>query len=162
MKVNSWADASSAGSETSAQSNFDIVGLLWRRLWLVVFGGLIGLGLGYLYFTKQIPLYESSSRILVVRERTSSEMPIRGIGESRYESDATATLLIRSPLIVGEAVKKNGLESLSPFVGRGDPTGAIIEGMGVSIAGGNGTILDLTYRGTDPQSCATILKAVIG
>ena len=163
MKAASWANESSAGPETSPQSNFDIVGLLMRRLWLIVFGSLIGLGLGYLYFTKQIPIYQSSARILVVRERTSSEIPIRGIGgETRYESDATATLLIRSPLIVGEAVKKNDLESLPPFVGRGDPTGTIIGGLGVSVAGGNGTILDLTYRGTDPQSCATILKAVIG
>ena len=163
MKAASWADESSAGPETSAQSNFDIVGLLMRRLWLIVFGSLIGLGLGYLYFTKQIPIYQSSARILVVRERTSSEIPIRGIGgQSWNESDATATLLIRSPLIVGEAVKKNDLESLPPFVGGGDPTGTIIGGLGVSVAGGNGTILDLTYRGTDSQSCATILKAVIG
>ncbi len=162
MKAASWADESSAGPENSAQSNFDIVGMLLRRLWLIVFGSLIGLGLGYLYFTKQIPIYQSSARILVVRERTSSEIPIRGIGgETRYESDATATLLIRSPLIVGEAVKNNDLESLPPFVGRGDPTGAIMAGLGVSVAGGNGTILDLTYRGTDSQSCATILKAVI-
>lgn len=161
MNSASWDEESATGSERGEGAGFDVIGLLWRRMWLIICGGLIGLSLGYLYFTKQVPIYESSSRVLVVRENTSLEIPIRGIGDTRIENDATATLLIRSPLIVGDAVKKHDLGQLPQFAGGGDPTGAIIGGLGVNIVGGNGKILDLTYRGTDQQSCATILKAVI-
>lgn len=162
MQTNSWATESHTGPEDASHSSFDIAGLLLRRIWLIIFSGLAGLGLGYLYFTKQTPIYQSSSRILVVREQSSSEiLPIRGLNEPRFESNTTATLLIRSPLIVGDAVRKYNLISLPPFNGRGDPTSEIIGGLGVAVAGGNGTILDLTYRGTDSESCFTILKAVI-
>lgn len=160
MKSASWGPESAAGHESASESSFDLGGMLLRRLWLIVLGGLIGLGLGYLYFTKQIPQYLSSARLLVVREKASVEIPIRGI-EHRVESDTTATILIRSPLIVGEAVKKHDLQLLPAFAGYRDPTGAIIGGLNVTVAGGNGTILDLTYRGTDPASCTKVLDAVI-
>jgi succinoglycan biosynthesis transport protein ExoP len=160
MKSNSWGPEPNAGHENSSESGFDLAGMLLRRLWLIVLGGLVGLGLGYLYFTKQISVYMSSARLLVVRERSSGEMPIRGI-EHRVEADTTAPILIRSPLIVSEAVRKHELQNLPPFLGRGDPTGAIIGGLNITVAGGNGTILDLSFRGTDPRSCAKILDAVI-
>jgi len=167
MKPASWGEDFSeradgaAGANAEAGSDFDFVGMLFRRLWLIILGGILGVGLGYLYFTKQIPIYLSSARMLVIRERNSAEMPIRGIESPRIESDATATLVIRSPRIVADAVKTFDLANLPPFAGQGDPTQAIINGLGVTVAGGNGTILDLTYRGTDSQSCATILKGVI-
>ncbi|MBS0201591.1 MAG: polysaccharide biosynthesis tyrosine autokinase [Planctomycetes bacterium] len=160
MKPATWGDESTAAPESHEGFSFDLLGMLLRHWWLVVLGGIVGSGLGYLYFTKQIPVYQSSARMLVVRERSASEIPIRGI-ETRAESDPTATLLIRSPLIVADAVKTYDLANLPPFSGRGDPTAAIIGGLGVNVAGGNGQVLDLTFRGTDSQSCETILKAVI-
>lgn len=160
MKSASWAPESSAGHENGSDSGFDLGGMLLRRLWLIILGGVVGLGMGYLYFTKQIPVYLSSARLLVVRERASVEIPIRGI-EPRVEADTTATILIRSPLIVSQAVRKHELQHLAPFAGGGDPTGTIIGGLNVNVAGGNGTILDLTYRGTDAASCAKVLDAVI-
>ena len=111
MKAASWAQESTVGRENASESNFDLGGMLLRRLWLIVLGGVVGLGLGYLFFTKQIPLYLSSARLLVVRERASVEIPIRGV-EAGFETDSTATMLVRSPLIVGEAVKKHGLHRL--------------------------------------------------
>lgn len=135
--------------------------LAWRHKWLLVLGGVVGLLLGSLYYAQKKPTYQSSAQILVVKKRPDV-LPIQGMESRSFNEDYIAThiTLIKSPLIAGEAAKKGTLSSLQTFVGGGNPTGAIIGGLGIS-RDPTGSILNLSYLGPVQEDTGAILEAVI-
>jgi len=156
-----WTDVESP-DEMDNQHVLKIVGLLWRFKWILAFGLIVGLALGYLYFLRQTPVYKSSAQILLVKRQ--AQLPIAGVeGTAGYEDTlATQILLLRSPVIVGRAVEEHDLRSLDSFQGMKNPTGAIIGRLEASPASeGSGQVISLTYVGTKPEDCAAVLNAVI-
>ena len=147
-------------AETEANSN--LLAIFWRRKWIIACVPVITLALGYLYFLKSTPVYQSKSQILLIKQEAA--LPIPGV-EGYENTLSTHILVLSSPLVVGKAVKEYHLASLSSLQGTRNPIAAIISGLDVTRGGGrkarHPNIIDLTYEGPDPRDCATVLNAII-
>ncbi len=153
--------------DATISAQFDPFQILLHHKWLIVGFGLIGISLGYLHYTRQIPIYESAATLLVVPEKTNN-LPIEMIDSSRSadESLSTQMVLIRSSLVLQKAVTHQGLKDIPSIIATGNPTAAIMGGLSVSQArASNGSlaneILELRFRGTDPVDCGKVLAIVI-
>lgn len=141
------------------EGNFSFLGFAWRRKWIVVFIALIALGLGYLHFMRQTPVFQSSAQILVMQDE--ARLPISGVNaDTSY--DKTHELLLRSPVIVEKAVKKHNLASLPSLKTSGNPVSTIISRLGVSGSDErDGDIVRFTYSSSNRDDCPIVLDAVI-
>src|SRR5947209_7444242 len=96
--------------------------LLYRRKWLFLVGVVVGLGLGYLYYLKKRPVYESTARILI----RNNEVRFPALGFDTAGTLApqdklnTQIILMRSPLVAGLAVQKHDLGKLPSLAGAPD------------------------------------------
>lgn len=150
------------------QGHPNLLRVAWQRKSLILLGLVAGLVLGALYYAQCVPVYQSGTQVLVVKKRPDV-LPIEGsrMSYSAYEDYlATHMVLIRSPVIVGRAVKKHNLGSLKSFEGQGDPTGAIIGSITAArdqkdAYGMYNNILNISYKGIVPEDCGTILNAVV-
>ncbi len=152
----------SPGSHEPPSPGINILQVVWRRKSLILLGGVVGLIIGSLYLSRSVPIYQSGGQLMVIKK---SNPPLLGANDPRnyYYEDylATHTILLRSPLIIQKAVKKNQLSSLKMF-GGSDPTGEIIGSLGITRDNyGSSNILNLSYRGQVPEDCGTVLNAVI-
>src|SRR5438874_3896041 len=142
--------------------------MAWRRKWLLALGIGASLALGGLYYAKRATVYRADAQVLVVKKRPDA-LPFPGSDPSSgYYEDYLAThqTLIRSPLIVGRAVKKRELQSLRSLAAHGDPAGLIIGSLSVGRdskdTGGNyNNVLNLSFRGPVAEECPTVLNALI-
>ncbi|MBW3596949.1 MAG: polysaccharide biosynthesis tyrosine autokinase [Planctomycetes bacterium] len=138
---------------------FDVLGMLRRRKWLILVGLVAGLALGYLYFSQQRPVYESSAQVHVVKKATP-DLPIGGIRASgSYDTTLSdQPILIKSRLVLDRAVQEGDLSSLASF--RNSPTPADAVHSGLS-AEAYGNVLRLRFQGPNAEDCATVVNAVI-
>jgi len=163
--ANLWNEKQNSG-QSHQNHGLDLWQVIILRKWLILFGLLVGAGLGYLYAIKQAPVYETTAQVLVVNER-KPVLPMKGIeAEIGYEQNsATHSLLIRSPLIVRRAIEDHQLGALQSFAGKSNLSRVIIDGISVIRAdsGGDGSanVLEMKFQGPDPLECAQVLKAVI-
>lgn len=136
--------------------------IVQRRRLLLVLGPVLGLALGFVYYGCLTPVYESRARVLVASQRPSAEAPNGAFGIGYQDNHlATQILLIRSPRIVQQAVQAHRLGSLPSLSGTRIPAAQILESLAATQAPGHAQMIELTYRGTDPEQCATVLNAVI-
>lgn len=166
MAHNSDAPQFDPAEEHHVSSFPNVWEMAWRHKLLLVMGLVVGLVLGALYCAQLIPEYQSSTKILVVKKRPDA-LPIPGSTDPRlsYMEDYMAThqVLIRSPLVVGEAVQHGKLQTLPSFAGA-DPTGEIIRALSVSreaTEGGAANIFNISFRSHVPEDCAPVLTAVV-
>jgi polysaccharide biosynthesis transport protein len=140
----------------------------WRRKWIVVLAVVIGLGLGYLYFLRETPVYQSTAQILLVQRQ--AKLPIEGLDvktgyEGRTGPDLTHESVISSPIVAKLAVEKFGLGSLPTFAGASDPALIVVGGLDVKLGGtrrNKGDVIELKYSSTNPADCPKVLEAVVG
>ncbi len=158
--------ASESFEAIQVQARPKLFHVVWRHKRLLLLGVVVGCLMGSLYYARATPIYQSSAQVLVVK-KTPEALPLPG-SETRptYTDDYLSThqTLIRSPVIVGDAVKKSNLGSLPSFAGRGDPTGEIIGSLKVSRetnAGNLTSILNISVRGSHAEDTAAIVTAVI-
>jgi capsular exopolysaccharide synthesis family protein len=150
-------------------SGLDLWGMIGRRKWLIILGMVLGLAIGYLYIVQRAPVYQADAQVLVVRKRLDA-FPVQGVAALSFYDDYLPThmALIKSPVIVGQAVKTHELESLPSLAFSGNPTAAIVGGLLVTCDAREGSIrsssniLKLSYRGSSASDCQKVLDAVIG
>lgn len=148
-----------AGGAESTESGWAFLGFVWRRLWLVLLAVVVGLGLGYLHFLQQPPEFQSTARMLIVRNR--SNLPIPGM-QPQAHYDEIHEELLRSPVIVSNAIQSHDLGSLPSMRGSGNPASRIISGLRVSAQTGNtGDLISFTYRSDNAEECPRVLVAVV-
>src|SRR5262245_4072193 len=112
--------------------SLSIIQILWRRKSLILLGLVSGLIVGALYFARATPIYQSVGQLMVIKK--GNPLPPTGADpRQQYYEDYLSThqVLIRSPLIVQRAVKKQQLGSLKMFGGHGDPTAEIIASLAI-------------------------------
>lgn len=141
------------------ESGWAFLGFAWRRKWLIAFAMVVALALGYLHFLKQPAVYQSSAKMLIVKQRGS--VPISGVTlQASY--DSTHETLLRSPVIISKAVEKHDLGSLPSMRGSGNPVSRVIGGLGVSgTVSGTGDIIQFTFSSGSREDCPKVLEAVI-
>ncbi len=148
------------------QSTLNPLRMFLRRKWLVALGVFTGAVLGALFYSRAAPIYQSYAQVLVVK-KTPDALPMASAdGHVSAAEDYLSThqTLIRSPVIVLDAVQKGDLRSLKSFAGRGDTVGEIINSLKVSreINGSAATnILNISFRGPVAEDSAAVVKAVI-
>lgn len=150
--------------DDDGDAGFDTVGFLMRRKWLIVFGVIVGLSLGYLYYVKQPAVYQSAGRVLV--QKQSAQLPISGgvtMDPSIHRRDPLANDMfkIRSPQIVKPAVEENDLRNTNTLRRSADPVKSIINSLTVNRVEEGADILEVRFTGQDPEDCARIVDAVL-
>jgi capsular exopolysaccharide synthesis family protein len=160
------ADLHEEAEAGQQQSTLTPLRAVLRHRWLVMLGVVAGCVLGGLYYARTKPIYQSSAQVLVVK-KTPDALPVAGPdARAVFTEDYLSThqTLIRSPVIVAQAVAKDNLGALESFAGRGDPTWEIIGSLKLSResnAGSPTTILNLSYRGGVAEDTGIVLEAVI-
>jgi polysaccharide biosynthesis transport protein len=134
----------------------------WRRKGLVLFALAVALGLGYLYFLHSDPIYQSSSQVLIIEDRTN--IPIEAI-ENRSTSEEMHTALMRSQRVIRKAAELLNVKDGPLSKVRPEPitAGEIMGGLnvvGTETYSERGSILRLTYQSLSPEECPIILNAV--
>ena len=145
------------------EAGFDILGFLWRRSWLAIFFGTIGGAAAYYYYLQQPVRYRAASEVLVIKQQ--AVMPVAGVNgfDSGGQGDPLANdaRLIKSEGTVGPAIKAGKLFELSSLAGSPDLAKTILENLTVSRTSMQGSVLEISYRGSDPEDCAKVVNAVV-
>jgi succinoglycan biosynthesis transport protein ExoP len=148
-----------------AHSSLRPVQLAWKHKGLVSLGVVLGGVLGALYYVQAKPVYQSGAQVLVIKKRPEA-LPMAG-NDARLtiveDYLATHQVLIKSPLIVSDAVREGKLHDLESFGGE-DPTGKIIEALKITreVRENQPTnILNITCRSPISADCGVIVNAVI-
>lgn len=134
----------------------DLLGFLKRRKSFVIVLGLIGMGLGYMWFHRQKPQFRSDSWVQVIHRnsdpRVKSMMAEKDLGDSFY--------VIKSPKTLIAAVKNHGLSELATLRGLSDEDAAgVIAGM-LSTANLSANVVQVSATGADPSDTQQIVQAV--
>jgi capsular exopolysaccharide synthesis family protein len=132
----------------------------WQHKGKIVMVTAIFLALGFVYFEQSTPVYESKAQVLVVRKRPDVVTGIDTPQLSLEDYLATHQVLLHSTIILERAVRKCD-PALECFAQSNEgPHEAIRKSLAVTRSKDN--ILNLSFRGTNPEECAVILNAVIG
>lgn len=153
-----------AGHPQGSESRFELAGAFMRRKWLIVLFGLVGAGLGYLYFLRQTPVYESYLRILVSSAPTDEAM--RSMMLDQGQTDLmTDAMLIKTPAILQDAIETDNLDQLTTFRGT-DPLHTLNAGLRVNPVSYTRdrflNMLEIRFRGPHAEDCAKAVTAVAG
>jgi uncharacterized protein involved in exopolysaccharide biosynthesis len=140
--------------------------IAWRRRPFVVAGLVGALALALIYYFWTTPLYQATAQLLVVKKRPDAVTGMDTRVLSLEDYLATHQALLRSSLIVEQAISKSNLGALQSFADKkGELTETIIKGLSVTrarIGGGESdNVLTLSFYGTVANECSTVLNAII-
>lgn len=165
--LDNQSDFSIDGMDDNLQENasgpgVDIVRLLFRNKILLISGLAIGLFLGQAAYTKLGPIYSASTKIQVSQK---NHVPIKE-GEIKTFGELSAHIdVIKSPRIVGEAVKEAKLNQLPSLAKYSDPTEEILGSLKVKrISGTDRTFLntlDVLYENPRSQDAKIVTQAIV-
>ncbi len=141
---------------TDDDQGLDLWGFLQRRKSFVILLAILGTGLGYLYFQRQVPRFSSNSLLQVIHH--SSDPRVEGMMAERNLSDSQ--FVITSPKLLVPCVEKYNLSELNTLRGMTpDAAAQRIAGM-VNTNSLAANILQLTCTGPDANDTAEIANAV--
>jgi capsular exopolysaccharide synthesis family protein len=167
------------------EAGIDILGFFSRRKWLIVFGLLVGLGLGYLKYLRDPAAYRSTGRVNVIKEH--ARLPILGNGSAVEPMGMRVDLRSDIELIMSETIVKPAIEGgvafptpagadgendlppveiqpireLGIFAGSSNPVQTVISGLKVSQLDVGSSVLVISFEGSDPEDCSAIINNVI-
>ena len=157
-------DLRAPGGDLMAQteaSNVDMWGIAKRRKWLLIFGLMVGLGLGYIYLLRATPIYESMARVLIETQR-----PMMPMLDGRYDvgyntGESKHAIIITSPGTIVEAYAEQGLEELPTFKESDKPIETLSRRLLVEAVDEKGDILDVSFRSAFPDDTETVVTAIL-
>lgn len=152
--------------------SLDVLQILHRQRWIIIFLSICGLTAGVAYAKYAQVWYQSSATVLV--NQKSAGLNSDGTGQEMVEEDILANhiQLIKSRMIVGEALEENGLSDLPSIVEHlneerpgYDAADYILGQLSIS-KGGEGSAkaarsLRVTLTHTDEDDSQIILTAVM-
>ena len=157
------------GASAPIASTIDLLGVLWRRRTAWIVGFVVALVGGVVLYLVTPDQFESQTAVLLV-QKSPRTLPKDGHPESGFEAFlATHRALIVSPLIVENAIETANLRSLKMFSDL-DPEEDLVDYIIADLEAGNAgrelgenadSIMTLTYRGTDPEECPRVVKAIV-
>lgn len=148
-----WA---SLDNMTDEDQGLDLWGFLQRRKAFVILLALVGAGLGYLYFQRQVPRYRSDALLQVIHH--SSDPRVEGLLAERNLSDAQ--FVITSRKLLQPCYEKHNLRELESLrsLGADDAIRRIASMISAESRAAN--ILLLSCEGPNPSDTAVIANAV--
>ncbi len=156
---------SSTQSVTNRQTDVheqlsELIGLVRRRPGLIAASLLVAGLLGALYYLRAPRTYESTSEMLFVTKHYSLSGGEEGDAPIYEKTMETHAEMMCKPLIVGRAIKDFQLAQLPTMAEAEDVTAAIIENLSAHLQSENSTIVQLTYRSSDPVDAQKVVAAV--
>src|SRR5262245_23569496 len=154
----------------------DFMAILLRRKAYLVFGAIIGIILGVLFYFVAPKSFESVGRILVLKKQTEnpfqSSMSMEHGGVAVYGGTEdfleTHKAVLRSPLVVERAIEKGNLQELESFRGHDRLVDTIIKSMKVdrdldkkAAARFNSSVLNVSFRGPVPEESSVVVNAIL-
>lgn len=146
----------------------DLPRMILRHKSLVALGVVIATVLAAISYARTTPIYQSSTNVLIVNKRAEA---VSGNSMQSYFNDYMSThkALIVSPVVVDRAIVDGNLTSLKTFSqmkSYAGLTGTIIGQLSVStgsseLGQGADNILTLSFQGTVPDECPTVVNAVL-
>lgn len=139
-------------------AGLDILGFLRRRKSFIIVLAILGVGIGYLMFKRQVPIYRSSALAQVIH--TNSDRRIELLVSERDLMDAVFE--IKSPGVIAPAYEKHQLSELSLLQGlRPDAAAIRISGMiEVRQAAGSKNIVEIAVQGSQAEEIPRIANAI--
>jgi polysaccharide biosynthesis transport protein len=152
------------------RNDLDLLAILGRRKMIIgasaVFGALIAIS----YMLLMPPLYQSQSRMLLMRSDAASLATRTDTANELISQDMLAThmSLIQSPRIVGEALVKAGLTELASLVeaaGDKSPSRYVLSNLYVTRGGKgnakNSHTLTVAFRHINPEDSRLVVEAIV-
>ncbi|MGC3968266.1 MAG: polysaccharide biosynthesis tyrosine autokinase [Pirellulales bacterium] len=168
---NDWNSHPHSQYSTNDRPSIDVLAICRHRKWTILFFTAVACGLGYFYFTKAVPVYETSAQVLIIKRRGETQSPISLMqGELGYEDSMTThAQVVKSPEIVRRAVNNPdfGIPQLETFkeIPLEHIHAVIMESLMTGRAGGrdapDSQILQVNYRSTNGLDAKTVVKAVL-
>lgn len=122
-----------------------ILVLLRRWAWLLILGTLLGAGAGYLLSLYQTPVYEATTKVMVIQSPESSVSTVTSLSDQEL-AQTYIELLVTQPV----------LEATSEIVGQR------VRSSQISAQQVRGTrLLQVTVRDSDPQRAALIANTLV-
>ena len=170
--TNRIARRSRSSTVEDPSDTLDVLEILSRQRWLIIFLCLCGLTAGIAYAIYAPVWYESEATVLI--NQKSAGLSGDSTGQSIVDEDILANHieLIQSRMIVGEALEQNGLADLPSIVEQLDETKPefdavdyVVEQLEI-VKGGDGSAktarsLSVTLTHTEPEDTQAILTAVM-
>ena len=148
--------------------NLDILDLIRRKVGVIVFFTLVGIGLSMLYFFKAPKTYESTSKIFVDEKNAPS---MNSADQSAFINEVSMENYLqklKSTLILQPAIADGKFKNLETFESRDDDDAilfALREGKSyrVSPADTKSTsgVMKLSFKGPDPDECKKVLTDIV-
>ncbi len=164
MQQGRQLDAFAAAAAAGQEGGPPIGQLILRRKWLLLFGLAVGIGLGYLYFTQQPPVYRTVAQILV----TPNRAPVPGDQTQRDDALADANAIetqgqiVTSPKVILNAIEKSNLAALPGFDGdRNRAIVAIMKGLTAQPMSKGSRVLAVDYLGSTPGESQAVVAALV-
>lgn len=142
----------------------DLMQVAMRRKGLIALGVFVGICLGLLYYARATPIYESVALLSVVDK--APPMTTAGRLEDAFVTTTKAedhAIRIRTPRIINDALDIGGgeLRDATSLNTEENPVEVVYEGLTVQPIQDGSEVLTLSYRGTNPEDCATVLDNIL-
>lgn len=145
----------SQNNEEQAEG-LDIFGFLKRRKSFVFLLALLGVGIGYMLFQRQVPQYRSNSWVQVIHR--NSDPRVKSLLAEKDLNDSG--FVIKSPKVLGTAYQKHRLGELGMLRGMPeDQAVAALSGM-MSTGSLSANVIEVSATGVDPGDLRQIVQAV--
>ncbi|HZN67282.1 MAG TPA: polysaccharide biosynthesis tyrosine autokinase [Tepidisphaeraceae bacterium] len=156
-----YTNGGGRGGEKLAQpGDKNILHVLWRGRWIIFACAVLALGAGFLYLSRQTPVYASESRILVEPEglplMDKDGGPTRSGNYLRTQCE-----LLKSSEILGMVAELPELRSMKTFAGVDNPLGLLKRNTD-AVAGKNDDLITVSFESPDPAEAANIVNAIVG
>lgn len=153
------------GTVGAANAGPPVGQLLLRRKWLIMFGTIVGVGLGYLYFTQQPAVYKSIAELQVYSN-------VMNLPTSQYQQEVISRSVetqcdtIKSGMVIKAAVDNGNLAKRPEFLphmegARARALSSIANKLVAQPKGKYSETILVSYLGSDPQGTKAVVDAVV-
>ncbi|MEJ7590168.1 MAG: polysaccharide biosynthesis tyrosine autokinase [Planctomycetaceae bacterium] len=151
--------SNAAPAEEDQDAELDVVGFLKRRKLFILVLGLLGAGIGYMLFQRQIPVYRSAALVQVIHRSVDTRMNIM-TGSDRDLKDAAFE--ITSPSLIKPAYEKHNLGELALL--KDVPVSAAVDRIAsmtsAKIGLNSKNVLEIAVDGANAEEISLIANAI--
>jgi polysaccharide biosynthesis transport protein len=138
-----------------------LIGILWRRLWLIVLCTLVAGFAGWVYVRNVTPLYKSTARIFVdragpviVQRSVDQDLLMQANNFRRTQAE-----IIKSVSVVSKLQDNAALKEAGAFAGQDNPVSFILKDLETKV--GEDDLIYISFQATKPELAAQITNAVV-
>src|SRR4030042_425835 len=139
----------------------NLVQIMWRSRWIVSATMIVSLAAAFIYISKTVPLYTSTSRIYVEPSGPKILTEAEGVMTQSKNYLYTTAELLKSTPILSAALEQTGIKQLKVFEKIDNPIVYLKEeGLDVSV-GKKDDIISISSDSPDPLEAAVLVNAIV-